>query len=302
MIKANVTKGNFKYPIPRNEKIIETGFMREVMNRTLAIHPGNTVWYGESRIGKTTTAKHSVKRINENYQSNNSHAFRAVHFEAGEIASWSGNEQKKGLKSLYNTTIGRMDERAYQTDPIENIVKNLVYGLQRKNIQAVYIDEAGNLSVDAIRGIMMTYDAAKNLGHNLSLIFIGMDDLPIKMTKLPQINGRVNEWCYFEKYSLGEMTLFLKEYHPYFANVDIKSKKNAELVECVYDLCEGLPGLATSLIRKVEAYLKINPQEIDSKIFRMIHLRTTMDKDYSIRKSCERQGGKPQKKVQTRKR
>jgi hypothetical protein len=285
MIEANITKNTFTFPPTKKEKTIETGFMREVMNRTMAIHPGNAVWYGESRIGKTTTAKHFVSRINENHLPDNPNSFRAVHFEAGEIAGWSGNEQKKGLKSLYNATIGRIDEGSYRTDPIESIVENLVYGLKRKNIQKVFIDEAGNLSLDAIRGIMMTYDAAKSIDHNLSLIFIGMDDLPTKVTKLPQINGRINEWCYFEKYTLKEIAVFLKEFHPYFTNLDFKKAKSLELVECIYELYDGFPGLIIPFLNKVENYLQINPQTLTVKILRMVHMRTNMDKSNSINKS-----------------
>jgi Cdc6-like AAA superfamily ATPase len=235
MSKANITKSEFIFPPTKKVSTVETGFMREVMNRTMAIHPGNVVWYGESRIGKTTTAKHFVNRINKNYTPENHDSFRAVHFEAGEIASWTGNEQKKGLKSLYNATVGRIDEGSYRTDPTETIAETLVYALKRKNIQKVFIDEAGNLSLDAIRGIMMAFDAAKSIDHNLSLIFIGMDDLPTKMTKLPQINGRLSEWCYFEKYTLEEIATFLKELHSYFAEVDLKKAKSLELVECVYE-------------------------------------------------------------------
>jgi DNA transposition AAA+ family ATPase len=76
----------FKFPVPMEEKIIETGFMKEVMNRTLMVHPGNSVWYGESRVGKTTTARHIVKTVNDAFNPYNPYAFRAVHYEVGQIA------------------------------------------------------------------------------------------------------------------------------------------------------------------------------------------------------------------------
>lgn len=287
-----ISKDGFSFPVPKDTEIIETGFMREVINRTLAVHPGNSVWYGESRIGKTTTAKHLVKLITDSYDPANPYSFRAIHFEAGAISSWSGNEQKRGLKSLYNSVLGRIDEGLYRTDPTETIAGNLVHGLMRKNIQLVFIDEAGNLSLDAIRGILMTYDAAKNLGYNLSFVFVGMDDLPVKVTKLPQVNGRMHEWCYFEPYSVNEVATVLAELHPHFADVNLEKAEESETVNCIYELCGGYLGLIVPFLQKVEKYQLIKPEEITSKYLRTIFLRTQFDKDNSINKSIENCGGK----------
>jgi hypothetical protein len=261
--------------------------MREVINRTLAVHPGNAVWYGESRIGKTTTAQHLVKLITEAYDSSNPYAFRAIHYEAGAISNWSGNEQKRGLRSLYNSTIGRIDEGLYNNDPNETIASNIVQGLMRKNIQLVCIDEAGNLTLDAIRGILMTYDAAKNLGYNLSFVFIGMDDLPVKVTNLPQVEGRMHEWCYFQPYSVKEIADALGKLCPSFADIDLNKPNDSEIVNCIYELCGGYLGLIVPFLQRVEKYQLIKPEEINSKYLRTIFLRTQIDKNTSINKSIE---------------
>jgi AAA+ ATPase superfamily predicted ATPase len=284
---------NFSFPIPIEEKIVETGFMREVMNRTLTVHPGNSVWYGEARIGKTTTARHFVEQITSAYDPYNPYAFRAIHYETGEIASWSGNEQKKGLKSLYNATLGRIDEGMYRTDPPETIVRHLVQGLMRKNIQIIFIDEAGNLSLDAIRGMIMTYDAAKNLGHSLSLVFIGMDDLPVKVTKLPQIKGRIHEWCYFEPFSFEDVAKLLPKLTNHFNSIDLNNSQDYEKVECIIELFGGFPGLIIPFLRKVERYQQVEPEEITIKYLRTIHLRTTIDQKNAITKAEEIFDGKP---------
>jgi AAA domain len=284
---------NFSFPIPIEEKIVETGFMREVMNRTLTVHPGNSVWYGEARIGKTTTARHFVEQITSAYDPYNPYAFRAIHYETGEIASWSGNEQKKGLKSLYNATLGRIDEGMYRTDPPETIVRHLVQGLMRKNIQIIFIDEAGNLSLDAIRGMIMTYDAAKNLGHSLSLVFIGMDDLPVKVTKLPQIKGRIHEWCFFEPFSFEDVAKLLPKLTNNFNSLDLNNSQDYEIVECMIELFGGFPGLIIPFLRKVERYQLVEREEITIKYLRTIHLRTTIDQKNAITKAEEIFDGKP---------
>jgi AAA+ ATPase superfamily predicted ATPase len=288
----------FKFPIPIEEKIIETGFMKEVMNRTLVIHPGNSVWYGESRIGKTTTARYVVEKITEAYDPYNPYAFRAAHYEVGEIPSWSGNEQKRGLKSLYNATLGRIDEGLYRVDMAETIAEQLILGLTRKNIQIIFVDEAGNLSLEAIRGMLMAYDAAKNMGHPLSFVFVGMDDLPVKVTKLPQVKGRIHEWCYFQPYSFEDVFDFLCEINPHFEHLDRNDPKQAEQVECIYEMFGGFPGLIIPFLRKLERYQQIDAEEITVPYLRTIHLRTMLDQKNSINKSQEIFGYKSRQQKQ----
>src|ERR1700753_4304041 len=178
--------------------------MQEVIKRTAAVHPGNSLWYGESRIGKTTTARYMVQKITESYDPQNPHAYRAVHYEAGEVAAWTGNEMKKGVKSLYYATLGRLDEGVYRHDPVESLAMQLVHGLRRKNIQVILVDEAGTLSLEAIRGMILVGNIAKNMSYPLSLVFIGMDDLLTKVQHLPQVDKRFVEWCYFEAYTLED--------------------------------------------------------------------------------------------------
>lgn len=275
-----------QFPQRGTEKIIETATMREVIKRTLAIHPGNSLWYGMTRIGKTTTARYAVEKIYEAYSANNPDAFRAVHYETGALAR-SSNDQKRGIKSLYNATLGRIDEGLYHKDLTETLVQELVYGLKRKNIGMVFIDEAGNMSLEAIRGMLMAHDAAKNMGHALSLIFIGMDDLPVKVTKLPQVNGRIQEWCYFEAYSLEETAELLSELHPHFANLEISNPADREQFQLIYDLYGGFPGHIIPLIRKIERYQAVNPEPITPVYLKTIHLRTALDKANSINRSRE---------------
>lgn len=298
MTYSSSSKFALQFPeINKKEKIVETAVMREVMNRTLAIHPGNSVWYGLSRVGKTTTAREMVKKLQEVYSQENPNAFRAVHFEVGEIAAWTGNEQKKGLKSLFNATLGRIDEGLYIQQPPEAIANSLVRGLMKKNIGLILIDEAGNLSLDAIRGMIMVYDAAYNLNHPLSLIFIGMDDLPVKVTQLPQIEGRIHEWCFFEPYKLKDVADLLAQLHPHFAGFDLDNLAQREQVELIYDLYGGFPGLIVPFIKKLEHQQSRNPEPINTKYLKSIHLRTAFDKNLAIGRSREIYKGKPPKQT-----
>ncbi|HEY0459784.1 MAG TPA: hypothetical protein VGC97_11670 [Pyrinomonadaceae bacterium] len=136
----------------------------------------------------------------------------------------------------------------------------------------------------------MAYDSAKNHEHRLSLIFVGMDDLPTKVMKLPQVKGRIHEWCYFEPYSLNQVQNLLAKLNPHFANSKIDETKLLEQVECIYEICGGYPGLIIPFLRKLERYQKIDSEEITTVYLRAIHLRTTIDRDNAINKSKEIHG------------
>jgi hypothetical protein len=288
---------NFQYQFapPAEEIIVPTGMMLEVISRTAAVHPGNSIWYGDSRIGKTTTAKFMVQQIMKAYDPQNPHAYRAAHYEVGEIREWTGNEMKQGVKSLYYATLGRFDEGIYRHDPTESVATHLVHGLRRKNIQMIFIDEAGTLSLEAMRGMVLVGDIAKNMNYPLSLVFIGMDDLPTKVRHLPQVDKRCVEWCYFEAYSLNDTANLLAELHPHFGRLDFNNPKHYEQVKCIYDLMGGFPGLIVPFLRKLEHCQRQVPEEITTTYLRTIHLRTVMDRKQSVNKSLDIYQGRPPK-------
>jgi hypothetical protein len=295
------TPDDFKYRFaaPAEEIIVPTALMRETINRTSTVHPGITVWYGESRVGKSTTAKYMVDKIAEAYDPHNPHAYRALHYEVGEIANWSGNEQKKGIKSLYCATLGRIDEGLYRHDPPESLAAQLVHGLIRKNIQIICVDEAGALSLGALRGMILVYDIAKNLKHPLSLVFIGMDDLPTKVKYSDQVYKRIVEWCFFEAYSLEETGRFLSDLHPHFQKLNYEDPEQFEQAECIYNMFGGFPGLIVPFLKKLEHYQKLEPEEITVTYLRSIQLRTIFDEKHSVAKSHEIYRGKPPKDTRT---
>jgi AAA domain len=186
-------------PKRKTVEVVLTGQMRRAASRILAIHGGGglVVVHGRSRLGKTTTANWITGGINDQYNPDDPASFRALHYEVGEIPPWSGQEMKKGIRSLYHATIGRLDEGQYRQLPPEDLARQLVFGLRRHHLQMIFVDEAGCLSVDAIRGMVLVSDVAHLSNWPLTIVFVGMDDLPTKICDLPQLEKRVHEWLYF---------------------------------------------------------------------------------------------------------
>ena len=275
----------FIFPELEQSLIIETEQMRRVIARTMAVHRGSALlpWIGRSRLGKTTTARYLNNQINENFVSEDPRAFRSVHYEAGEIGSWAGFDQKKGIRSLFHACVGRLDEGLYRQSLPEDLARQLVYALKKKRIQMIFVDESGNLSIDAIRGMVLARDTAELENWTLTLVFIGMDDLPVKMVSLPQIYNRTDEWCYFEPYSLEETFKLLGKLHPHFASLNLNKREDREQVEFIYEQFGGVPGLLTPFIRRLNSRLH---SELDGVIditgLMAVHLSTLRDKDKAL--------------------
>jgi hypothetical protein len=287
------------FPEIREPVVYETQMMREAIRRTISVYllSALVVWYGKGRIGKTTTARYMVEDINKAYDPNNPKTFRAFHYVVGEILPGSGNEMKKGIRSLYQATLGiPLDEGFYRQNPPEAIALHLVHALRRKGIRVVIVDEAGLLSIKAIRGMTLVRDSAENEGWILTIVFVGMDDLPGKMIKNEQVHRRVLEWCLFEPFSLDETWELLEKLHPYFKNIDGRKQAHQELIKYIHDISGDLPGPTAALVEKLRYRLNNNKEEITVEFLKAINNVTEQSMIGSLNRS-----GKPYKGVPTKK-
>lgn len=284
-----------QFPDRLDEKIVETEQMQRAANRTLAVHPGGAlvIWHGPSHVGKTTTARKTTEQINIQYDSGNPNSFRAVHYEAGEIPTGAGNKQKKGIRSLYSAVVGRLDEGTYRYLPPEELARQLVHGCRRKAVQMVLIDEAGMLSLDAIRGMVLVRDTAELMGWTFSLVFIGMDDLPQKMVEIPQVEKRIHEWVYFEPYTFDETWKLLAELHPYFATLDARKQAHRDQVAFVHEQFGGIAGEIVPFLRRLTHRLQGYTDDVDMRLLRAVHMITQRDKDRAIKDAKMKYRGKP---------
>ncbi|MEJ7848374.1 MAG: ATP-binding protein [Pyrinomonadaceae bacterium] len=273
-----------QFPNNRKKKIVVTGQMNRVMRRTIRVHPGGAlvVWSGQSRVGKTTTAGEMIRQLGAVYDPDDPDAFRCVHYQVGEIPDWSGQEQKRGIRSLYHKCIGRLDEGQYRTLPTEALALQLVHGLKRKNIRMLFIDEAGTLSVDAIRGMVLVRDVAENEGWTLSMVFIGMDDLPTKMCSVQQIEKRIHEWCYFQEYSVTDLFKMLQELHPHFASLRLENPDQLEQVQFIHNKFGGVPGEVIPFLTRLDSRTNGNDGLINLTLLKTVYISTQMDKEASI--------------------
>lgn len=272
----NIKPFNFTLP-PLPQIVIPTGFMVEVENRFKAIffEGGFLVWYGYAGAGKTTCAEWLTARINESFDAENPLCFKALHYETGKSTGQSAG--KRTLRTLFKEVTGyAFDSGTYRESDVKEVAEEVLYTIMRKKLGVICIDEAGLLNLDAISAFALLLDIAKKHKHNLTIILIGMDDLPLKMDKhtRPQLYRRVHDWCNFKDYSLEDTFNLLSGLHPYFKGIDRTNSDQWNQVRIVHELTEGLPGLIVQFLAKFNSTYKKVPDLIDSTLLRSIHLNS----------------------------
>lgn len=272
---------DFEFPERSEQELIVTGMMKQAERRTLDVHSNSpiVVWSGRSRIGKTTTAEWMTSRIADAFDVDNADAFKAKHYEVGEIPEWVYQPGKKAIRGLHHATIGRLDEGLYRSSTPEDLAELTVRGFKRRHVELVFVDEAGLLSLDAIRGLVLVQDRAVKEGHTLGIVLIGMDDLPHKVEANPQVEGRVQEWVFFEGYEDGEIMNLLQELHPPYRDRSLSDKEIQEHVAFLADTQERLPGRIVSFIHRLKTRLDDESQIPDLKLMRAVHLLTERDRE-----------------------
>jgi hypothetical protein len=270
---------------------IDTAIMASTMERTVAVHHqhGLVVWTGPSRVGKTTTARYMRDLLNA--QASGPQGFTAVHFEVGGVGRWSGNEQKKALRSVHHATLGRVDEGRYNRALPEEAAGEIVTGLEQRNIQMIFVDEAGCLSVNALRAFALLCDTARNMDFSLTIVLVGMDDLAAKLRSVEQVYNRVIEWCYFEPYTIDETWAFLRAMHPHFRTLQRGRHDDDGQVEMVHQRFGGLPGLMAPFLRRLDYWRPRLAGDSSFELVRTVILMTDTDESKCAEAEGLRAGG-----------
>jgi hypothetical protein len=277
----------FDFPELVEHNVIETSMMKWAITRTRAIHHlgGFCVWTGRAGMGKTTTAEQMVKLIEEAYDPENPRAFRAVHYEAGSVQDWSKHEAKRGIRSLYCGVGCPMDEGVYRFYLPEELAADLVHFLIKMNIQFIFADEAGCLSLNAIRGMVTVSDTARLKRWPLTIILIGMDNLPTMLTKIRQVDRRVYDWIYFKPCTVEETHKLLVTLHPYFKGLNLKNRDHKKQIQYIHDACKGIPGSIVLFVVRFANLLDELPIEDPMVHIQAAHIQPLFDKKLCINDS-----------------
>jgi hypothetical protein len=256
-----------KLPTPRPRQIFPTGMMKLACERTLTHHYNHpiVVWTGPSRVGKSTTARYFRDDLNEQHGRKVAHSFRAFHYELGRSAYYrDARDEKRAIKSLYEAVVSPLDHGTYLRSQSESLAQMLIQALTDREIQCLLVDEAGHLTPQAVNGMVLIRNTAENMGWPLSIVLIGMNDLPSNVTREPQNAGRVAEWIVFEPIKmLMETRGLLEVMHPFFSTLSEEDPSHAGIVEWIHQEFEGVPGRIKNFVDRFARYYNDGSRNVD---------------------------------------
>lgn len=267
----------FNFKKKQSKIIVETAFMNEIEQLTLSVHQlgGLVVYYGTAGVGKTTTAEWITGRINTAFDHTNPDAFKSVIYQSGKIKD--GNEAKKAIRAFYTAVSGTiLDEKLYWRSTVEDLADLAVHALQRNRVEITFIDEAGLISVDGLSGLVLISDKARQIGYPLTMVLIGMDNLPDKLNQKhrPQLFRRVHEWCLFQHYDINDTFNLLKSIHTHFASLDPTIPLDWDQVKFIHEITGGLPGFILPFVSRFAAQYESYPYKVDIRLLMAINQRS----------------------------
>jgi hypothetical protein len=275
-----------EFRAPRKHKIYVTNFMKEVLNRTYAVHAGDAIviYAGEAGVGKTSTARKICESLERKFDSGNPNAFRGIHFQFGRISRGQGNEAKRAIRSVYDAVGLNLPEGEYNTMSVQRLCSTLIEYLRLNRIQMIFADEAGLLSLEAVGGLITLLDIADDLQWLLTIILVGMDDLALKLKSRQQTFRRSCEWIYFTRYDLEDTIKLLRAMHPYFAGLDENIREGKAQFEFMYEITLGLPGFMFPFINRFDYRWRglKNLQPITLEFLQTVHMITLDDMDRAV--------------------
>lgn len=267
------------FPARADSALVRTQMMEQAKRRTFLVHRrgGLVVWSGRSRIGKTSTAEWLESEVNDRYDPENPDAFRAHYYEVGELGRRAAGHTKQAIRALYHAPLGRLDEGVYRSSPPEDLAQLVIHGLRRRAIEMIFVDEAGLYSIEAIRGLVLVVDWARRLGHRLTLVLIGMDDIERTIGSNPQVNNRVSDWVCFDPPKREELFELTQRTSTIFADRTLDDPATVELVEWLERTHSSLPGLILPFLDKADAL--IGTREPSVRFFNAIQSLAEKDRN-----------------------
>lgn len=286
-------------PFPQDPALIETPIMHNARIRVTAIHSQRGQFAcltGRSRAGKTTTAQWLMQQMNARYELREPKAFRAAFYETGPIRSGPADHQyKQAIRALYeNVIVRQMDTAIYKGDRAV-MARLTVTALMEADIQVVFIDEAGRQSCYALEGLSHVLNTAASMGWPLTIVLVGMHDLPLTIRELPQVMNRVRDTILFRSYTPDETLAFLVNVHPFFAALNPAAQETKELVTWFLapEVSDGLPGLMVDIVERAARLAEMYGKHLSAALLRATQYMKVADTTAAERDSEQGFRGAP---------
>jgi type II secretory pathway predicted ATPase ExeA len=233
------------------------------------LNPGLQVILGGVGVGKTTLARYMVDQLKRGEMPKVPTDYRGLYFAAAGDTGARG--MKHGIYRLHAQVIGELTQHQMRTLTSERLASDVVNALRKKSIQMVFVDEAGTLSAEEIRGFVTVFDLALHEGFVLTFVLVGTEPLRIKIKSQEQVNSRVMHWVRIEPWDLDDMWTLLRRLSPRFQPPEAADDQHRELVAFVHDTYGGVPRDVLPFLNELELKLAQKPETpFDLTLFKFV--------------------------------
>lgn len=293
-----------RFPSVRKSVTIETPAIMEAAARIMSAHSLRgqfVVFTGMSGVGKTTASSYLANEMNEHARNEVPDAFGAKLYVATDLLRSRGDIlQRRVLAEFAQQVLDIQKSGDIRTLDVPALMNEIVAALRMNNVQMVFIDEAGHIPPAGLDHLATLLNfAATREQHPLTLVLVGMHDLPANIRTLPQVQRRVTEFVYFQPYDRETALNVLREVHPYFAAVDVTTSEGRELMEFLLrpEVSGGLIGHMIPLVERTIEMHKTWGIDFGLKALRVAHLLKHQDFEKGQRDVSRNWASAPKLKV-----
>lgn len=253
-----------KFPERTAPIVALTPKMLDAQDRLFAVHKPRgqfLVLTGPAGAGKTVAALHLADRINTAHAGGALNSFAAAYYVASDWRKPTNSLMLQRMvflefaQQVLRLTVPK-DTRSVNLPVLKD---SIAAGLRLRNIQTVFIDEAGHIPPSGLDHLLaLINNVATGERHPLTIVLVGMDDLPLNTQVLPQVSRRVTT-VYFTPYDAATVLPILQVVHPFFKTVNLKTTEGAELMEFLLSPSVSRGGLIGYIVPLVEQAAAMAP-------------------------------------------
>lgn len=242
---------------------------------------------GPSRAGKTTSMLLLADDLNTRCDANEPEACRAIYYVAADYkADRRATLERHVLAQVLSDGLDISVASDVRRLRPEDLRKKILLACRQRNIEIVFIDEAGQIPAEGLAALANLMNTAQVMfQRRLTIVLIGMDDLPLAIGEQPQVSKRVIDTIMFRPYGPAMAREILAQVEPFFDTLDLETEDGRRVMEFMTskEVSDGgVLGMMIQLVRKTSEQCRDHGTEFSLRELRMAHLEAARDRNRAI--------------------
>ena len=278
------------YPAPRQSRIVVTPEMESAFHRVAVCHsgPGQMVAVvGPSGAGKTTSLRLLSRQIDEDCAANVQNAWRTLYYVTADLTNAHRTTlERHVLAQMLSDGFGLSVEKDLRRSRPEDLRQKILLAARQRNVQMVFIDEAGLIPSLGLNALANLVNAAEvNFQWPLTIVLVGMNNLPLTIRELPQVERRVVDTIFFQPYGPEEALEALAQIEPFFESLDLGTEDGQAVMEFLTSpevSSGGMLGIMIQLVQRTADLCQRDGRPFCLRELRMVHHLSARDRNRAV--------------------